>query len=90
LSSEFLGSFFEVFPAGFCTDERLACLAELFDLTNDQSHHTWMGVGTYSYRFFEASLQILYLNFLLKRDVADGVSLLAELAPEFFTVEEIV
>jgi hypothetical protein len=34
------------------------------------------------YRFFEAGLQILDLNFLLKRDMADGVPLLTKLAPE--------
>ena len=41
-----------------------------------------MGVRAYSYRFFQASLQVLDLNFPLKRDVASGVPLLVELAPE--------
>jgi hypothetical protein len=33
LSSKFLCSFIEMFPAGFSTDECLARLAQLFDLT---------------------------------------------------------
>ena len=46
-----------------------------------------MGARAHAYRFFKASLQILHFNFLLKRDVTDGVSLLAELAPEVLAVE---
>jgi len=45
------------------------------------------GAGGRKYRFFKASLQILDLDFLLKRDMADRVPLLAELTPEVLTVE---
>ena len=46
-----------------------------------------MGARAHAYRFFKASLQILHLDFLLKREVADGVPLLGELAPEVLTVK---
>lgn len=50
-------------------------------------NRTLVNIRAYPYRFFEASLPILHLNFFLKRYVADGVSLLAELALEFLTTE---
>jgi len=72
-----------MFPASFSTDECLACLAQLLDLT--MVSRVVAGCRSHTYRFFEASLQILDFNFLLKRDMADGVPLLAELVSEVLT-----
>ena len=66
------------------SDECLARLAQLLDLMTVS--YTWTGARSHTYRFFEASLQILDLNFLLKRDMADGVPLLTELVSEVMTV----
>jgi hypothetical protein len=50
-------------------------------------NYTRTGLRTFPHRFLQASLKIFDFDFLLKRDVADGVSLLTELAPEVFTAE---